>query len=134
MGDQEGKGHPQGQSRTGKADEQRDGGAGAEGRHRAQKGGDRVRPQPVKPPQNPLAPLRREVALDVGDQENQEAQQHRDLDHIVEEKLNAAAPTGGCIQPQRGQAAADDGAEPLHAQNLILDKIPNTHKMPLSYW
>ena len=59
----------------------------------------------MKPAQNPLAPLRWEVALDTGDHENQEAQQHRDLDHIVEEKLNAAAPAGGCIQPQRGQAA-----------------------------
>ena len=133
-GNQEGKGHTQRQPRTGKADEQGYGGAGAEGRHRAQQRGDCVGPQSVKPAQNPLAPLRWEVALDIGDHENQEAQQHRDLDHIVEEKLNAAAPAGGCIQPQRGQAAADDGAEPLHAQNLILDKIPNTHKMPLSYW
>ena len=93
-----------------------------------QQRGDCVGPQPVKPAQNPLAPLRREVALDVGDHENQEAQQHRDFDDIVEEKLDAAAPAGSRIQPQRGKAAADRGVQPLHAQNLILDKVPNTHK------
>ena len=129
-GNQEGKGHPQRQPCAGKADKQRDGGAGAEGRHRAQQRGDCVCPQPVKPAQNPLAPLRREVALDVGDYKNQEAQQHRDLDDVIEEKLDAASPAGSCIQPQCRQPTADHGVQPLHAQNLILDKVPNTHKSP----
>ena len=45
----------------------------------------------MKPAENLLRALRREVALDVGDDQDQNAQQDHDLDGIVEKELNAAA-------------------------------------------
>ena len=123
-GDEKGKGHPQGQPRGGKADEQWNGGAGAEGRHRSKQRGNEICPQPVKPPQDPLAPLRREMALDVGDHKNQQAQQHRDFDDIIEKELDASPKAGAGVQAQGGQSLSNGGAEPFHTQDLILQKTP----------
>lgn len=41
--------------------------------------------------------FRREVALDVRDNEDQHTQQHHDFDYIIDEKLDASAPTGSSI-------------------------------------
>ena len=99
-GNQKGEGHAQRQSGAGKADEQRDRGTGAEGRHRAQQCGDNICPYPPESAQYSLTPLRREEALDVGDHENQEEEQYRNFDHVVEKKLDASAPAGCRVQSQ----------------------------------
>lgn len=49
----------------------------------------------------------------------------RNFDHIVKEELDAAAPSGCGIQPQSGQPPAEDGIQPSHAKNFILEEVPN---------
>ena len=124
-GNEEREGHAQGQPRAGKANEQRDGGAGTEWRHSAKQSGNEIGPQAVKPAQNPLAPLRREKALDIGNHKNQETQQNRDLDDVIKEKQQASSPAGGGVQPQGRQSPANDAVQPLHTQNLVLEKSPD---------
>ena len=123
-GDQEGKGHPQGEPGAGEADEEGDGGAGAEGGDRPQERGERVGAKTVKVPQNPLGPLRRKVALDVGDQVDQDREEEKDLDHIVEEELQAPPDSPGGIQPQGGEALPDQEVQPPHPQELVLKEEP----------
>ena len=55
------------------------------------------------------------VALDVGNDKDQAAQQYGDLDHIIEEKLNTAAHPPTCVQSQYRQAIADQSVQPLHS-------------------
>ena len=45
-----------------------------------------------------LCPLRWEVALDIRDNQNQNAEQHHNLDCVVNEELNAAADSACGIQ------------------------------------
>ena len=78
----------------------------------------------MKAAENLFAALRRKVALDVTDNENQQAEQNRDFDHIIKKELYAASPSGSDVHPQRGEQRTDDFIEPLHAKNLILNKIP----------
>ena len=78
--------------------------------------------------QNLLCPLRREIALDVGDHEDQESKQHHDLDHVINKELNAAAPTGCNIYTESVQCIANNFIEPFHAKNLILDEQPDRAK------
>ena len=118
---------PHRQPRPGEADEQGDGGAGAKGGDRAQQGREGVGPQPPEAPQDALAALGGKVALDVGDEEDQEAEQQGDLRHVVEKKLHAAPQPGGQVQAQGGQACADGVVEPGHAQDLGLEEIPWGH-------
>ena len=47
---------------------------------------------------NLLAALWREVALNIGNDENQETQKNRNLDYIIKEKLNAAAKPPAYVQ------------------------------------
>ena len=49
----------------------------------------------------------------------------RNFDYIVKEELEAAAPAGCGIQPQSGQPPAEDGIQPFHAKNFILEEVPN---------
>lgn len=44
----------------------------------------------MKSAKNLFGAFRRKVTLDVGDDQNQNAQQYHDLDNIVEEELDAA--------------------------------------------
>lgn len=39
--------------------------------------------------------------------------------------MNAAADACGYVQSQKGQPCANQFIQPLHAENLILNKIPN---------
>lgn len=114
-GNQERECHPQRKSRTGKANKQRDGGAGTERRYRSQQGRNDICSNAMKPAQNFLASLRGEVTLDVGNDKDQAAQQHSDFDDIVQKKLNAAAYSPTRIQPQSRQATADQSVQPLHS-------------------
>ena len=85
----------------------------------------------MKAAKNPFAPLRREKALDIRNDENQQTEQDRDLDHVIEEELNAAAPAGSGIKAKRAQASADQSIEPLHAEDLILNE--SAHKKHFPY-
>ena len=82
----------------------------------------------MKTAQYPPAPLRREIALDVGDDENQETEQHRNLQHIVEEKPDAPSHASAHIQPQQGKPSANQFIQPFHAQYLVLDQFPYAHE------
>lgn len=84
-------------------------------------------PSPRKRPRMRLLRSGGEVALDVGDEEDQEAEQQGDLRHVVEKKLHAAPQPGGQVQAQGGQACADGVVEPGHAQDLGLEEIPWGH-------
>ena len=126
---QKGKRYAQRQPRTGKTDEQRDRRTGAKRRDRAQQRRHAVGPQSVKASHDLLAALRREIALYVRNQEDQQAQQHGDLEHVIQEKLHAAANTGLRIQSGGGQKLIDQCIEPPHAQHLILNKLPHAHFM-----
>ena len=123
-GDQKGKGDAQGQPRAGKTDEQRDGRAGAEGRHRPQQGGHQIGAHAVEPAQNVLAPLRWEIALYIGNRKNQNTEQYCNFQAVIQEKLYTAAEPSMDIQAQRGQAASEPLVQPPHAQNLLLKQAP----------
>ena len=68
----------------------------------------------MKPAHDPLAALRREVALDIGNHKNQDAQQHRDFDDVIEKKLKTCAQTGGNIQSDCGKKIHIFGEEKLN--------------------
>lgn len=55
---------------------------------------------PVKPPHNFLTAFRRKITLNVGNQINQYTEQHGDLNHIIEEELNAPTDSACCVQSQ----------------------------------
>ena len=120
---QERKGHTQRQACAGEADKQRNGRAGAKRRHSPQQRRDAVGPQSGKSAHNLFAALRRKIALNIGNQENQEAQQNRDLNDVVQKELHAAAPAGRHIQPQRAEHALNQYIQPFHGENLILNKL-----------
>lgn len=124
---------PQGQPRAGKADEQRDGGTGTKGRHGAQQGGEEIGADAVEPPQDPAAPLRRKVALDIGDEEDQGAEQDGDLDGVVQEKLDASTQTPVQGKTRRGEPGPDDLIEPLHPQDLVLNELPQLQGESLAF-
>ena len=63
--------------------------------------------------------------MDVGNDQNEDAQQNHDLDGIIEKELDAAADFTRGIQTQCRQTAANGLTEPSHAKDLILDKIPH---------
>ena len=77
----------------------------------------------VKAAQDPPAPLRRKVALDVGDQKDQHAQQHHDFDGIIEKELNAAADPARRVKAAGFDGPADQPAQPFHPQNFRLEKV-----------
>ena len=108
-----------------KKNEQRNGGAGTEGRYRAQQRADDVRAESVKPAQDLPAALRREIALDVGDQQDQHTQQHHDLDGVVQEELNAPSDPALRVQSGQREKRTDQSVQPLHSQHFILNEIPN---------
>ena len=55
----------------------------------------------MKAAQYLLAALRRKIALDIADHEDQGAKQRDDLDNVIQEKLQAAHPAIRCIQAGR---------------------------------
>lgn len=64
--------------------------------------------------QNFFAALRGKIALNVGDNKNQEAQENGNFDDIIEKKLNAAPKPPVYVQPQQRQDIADPLIQPLH--------------------
>ena len=75
--------------------------------------------------EDPLCALRREKALNVGDDQDQNPQQNHDFDHIVEKELDAAANSACRVQTAGLHQPADQPAQPFHAQDLILDQRPD---------
>ena len=71
------------------------------------------------------APFRRKIALDIGNEKNQDTQQYGNLNDIVNEKLKAATDRSIDIEANTCQYAANQFIEPFHTQDLILDEIPN---------
>jgi hypothetical protein len=118
---------PTGKPGAGEAYEKGNGGAGAEGRHRAQKGGYGVSSQPAEAAQNFFAALGRKEALNVADDKYQQAQQKGYLKHVVQEKLYAAAQAGGNVQPHGRKQRADKAVQPFEPKYLILNEIPDGH-------
>lgn len=114
----------QGQARAGETDEQWNRRAGAERRYRAQKGCDAVCNDAMKPAEDLFRALRREVALNVGDDQNQNAQQDHDFYGIVEKELDAAAHLACRIQAAGLKPAANQPAQPFHTKDFILEEIP----------
>ena len=53
----------------------------------------------MEPSDNPFASLRRKVALDIGNDENQDTQKDRDLNHIIGEKQKASSQPSGSVYP-----------------------------------
>ena len=75
-----------------------------------------------------FAAFRWKVALNVRDDENEHAKQDGNFQHIVDEKLNAAADSPGNIQSEQRKQIADDGIEPFHSKYLVLKKQPHILK------
>ena len=129
-GDQKGEGDAQRQASAGEPHEQGDGGTGAEGGNSAQKSGDTVGPKTVEAADDLFAALRGKIALDVGNEEDQGAQQDGDLDHVVQKELQAAAQPGRDVQTEGAEQGANGAVQPFHAQNLILKKGPYHWQQP----
>ena len=83
----------------------------------------------MKPSENLPASLRREVALDIADQKDQDTEQNGDLQNIIDKKLNAPADPCPGIQTECGKHLPDQNIQPFHAENLILNKLPD-HLQP----
>ena len=124
-GDQKRESNAQRQSRAGETDEQRNGRTGTERRDSAQKSRGTVCENAVKPAQDLFGPLRRKIALDIGNDQYQHAQQDHDLDHIIEKELDASAHLAFGVQPAGFHGAADQAAQPFHTQDFILKEIPS---------
>jgi hypothetical protein len=75
--------------------------------------------------ENSLAAFRWEITLDVANKKDQEAQQYRDLNYIVEKKFNASDQAGRRIKSHSGKSASNQPIQPFHAENLILKKVPD---------
>ena len=74
----------------------------------------------MKTSENFLAPLRRKVALDITDNENKQAEQNRNFNHVVREELQATDPAvrrveaeektaGGIIIPDNAKEKPAEG-------------------------
>ena len=79
-----------------------------------------------------IAFLRREIALNIRDQINQHTKQYGDLDDIIEEELEASADAAGRVHLQGAEQMADQGIQPLHAENLICDELSHQEQHPPS--
>lgn len=71
-----------------------------------------------------FAAFRWKVALNVRDDENEHAEQHGDFQHIVDEKLNAAANSPGHIKTEQREQVANYGIQPFHSKHLVLKEQP----------
>ena len=86
----------------------------------------------MKTPHDFLAALRWEIALNVGDQINQYAEQNGDLNDIVEEKLDTPSNAACRVQSQRVQQISNQRIQPLHAEDLICDELAHQEQHPPS--
>ena len=96
-GNQKREGYAKGQTCAGKTNEQRNGRTGAERCHRPQQSCYTVCTNAMKSAKDAFGAFRREVALDVRDNEDQYTQQHHNFDHIIDKELDASTPTRSSI-------------------------------------
>ena len=120
--DEEAERDAQRQARAGEPDEQRDGAAAAKRRHSSQQRSYHVAPDTLETAHYLAAALRREVALDVADGEDEHAQQDDDLHRVIDEEVERAAPLARCVNAERAQQGGDQFAQPLHLQHLVQDE------------
>ena len=118
-GDEEGKRHPERKPSARECDEQRDGRARAEWRHRAEERPCDVAADTLEATQDALAALGREVALDVADDEDHHAQQDDNLDGVVDEEMKRASPLRGDVQTECTHEHGHQVREPLHLEHLV---------------
>ena len=74
--------------------------------------------------------LRREETLNVGDDKDQETEQDGNLDYVIDKELNASSPAGSDVQTECAQPFADQRVEPLHTEDLILNKLAHQGNLP----
>lgn len=110
---------PSGEPRARERDEQRDRRAGAERRHRAKQSTYDVAADALEPPQDALAALGREVALNVADDEDHHAEQNDYLDGVVDEEMYRASPLGVDVQTECAHEHGHKIRKPLHLEHLI---------------
>ena len=79
----------------------------------------------MKSSHNLSAFLWRKIALDVGDEQNQNAQQDHDFDDIVEKELETSPHLTRRVQPTGFHRAADQAVQPFHTQDFILEEVPS---------
>ena len=113
------------QTGFGKPDKKRNGRTGTKRRNCPQQCGKHICRKTVISSQDPLAPFRREIALNIGNGKNQKTQQHRDFNRVIKKETGCSSEACRQINPQFFQSRSDNVIEPLHPQNLILDKIPD---------
>ena len=71
-----------------------------------------------------LCPLRREIALNVGDDQNQNTEQYHYFDRVVDEELNTAAYFSRGVKSAEVEQPTYQTAEPLHTKDFVLKEIP----------
>lgn len=118
-GDEERERHPKRKPSARERDEQRDGRARAERRDRPEERSHDVSPDAFEPPEDALAALGREVALDVADDEDHHAEQDDDLDGVVDEEVERASPLGVDVQTECTHEHGHQIREPLHLEHLV---------------
>jgi len=118
-GYEEGGRDPEREPRAGERDEQGDRGAGAERRDRPEERPHDVSPDAFEPPEDALAALGREVALDVADDEYHHAKQDDYLDRVVDEEVERVTPLRGDVETQRAHEHRHQVREPLHLEHLV---------------
>ena len=79
----------------------------------------------MKLPENFFRAFGREKTLNVRNDENQDAEQHHNFYHIIDEKLRASADFFRGVKTDRIQQIADKTVQPSHSENFILKEIPD---------
>ena len=69
----------------------------------------------------------------IRDYKNEQAEQNSNFDHIIQEKLNAAAQTSVYVQSQKRQYISNQPVQPFHSQNLVLKELPCAHDRNLTF-
>jgi hypothetical protein len=68
-----------------------------------------------------LSSLRREIALNIRDYQDQYSKKYHDLDGIIKKELYAAADPVFSIQAKKRQHLPDQPIQPLHSKNFVLN-------------
>lgn len=78
----------------------------------------------MKPAENLLRSLRRKIALNPGNDKDQDGQQDHDLDDVIKKELNASTHSGAQVHTAGSQNRNNQSVQPGHTQNFILKKVP----------
>lgn len=62
--------------------------------------------------------------MNVGDNQNQNAEKHHNFDRIVDEELNTAAYFPRGVKSAGVKYPTYQAAEPLHSEDFVLKEIP----------